>query len=199
MATEVVPQLLEKIWGIEDTRPWLENPERRRIGEIWFRTSEEGPVLVKFLFTSQNLSIQVHPGDTPQARGKTEMWHVLRADEGAQVGIGLKRQIALEELKPLALSGEIEHLLQWVPARPGDTFFIPAGTIHALGAGLVICEIQQNSDTTYRLHDFGRGRELHLDESASVAKISTSDGRTRLPVECEYFRTEEPEISGAGS
>lgn len=154
------------------------------MGEIWFTISPDHPLLVKFLFTSDNLSIQVHPGDRPGSRGKTEMWHVLRAEDGAQVGIGLKRQSSAAELD------KVEELLEWMPAKVGDTFFIPAGTIHALGAGLVICEIQQNSDTTYRLYDFGRNRELHLEEGGKVADFAPSQPRRPLPVECEHFNTE---------
>ena len=126
------------------------------------------PLLVKLLFTSDNLSVQVHPGDAyarehHNSRGKTEMWHILRAEPEAKIALGLRERVTPERLREAAQSGEIMELLNWVPARPGDTFFVPAGTIHAIGGGLALCEMQQHSDITYRLYDYGRPRELHLE------------------------------------
>jgi mannose-6-phosphate isomerase len=100
-------------------------------------------------------------------------------------------------LRAAALSGEIEELLAWHDARPGDTFFIPAGTVHAIGAGLTLCEIQQNSDIVYRFYDYGRGRELHLDRALAVADLSSHAARAAVPLSCEYFATGLIEVPGA--
>jgi len=202
---KLTPAIHEKVWGSGQTEPWLNNPEGRRIGEIWFAAPEVMSVLVKLLFTSERLSVQVHPGDA-YARthggefGKTEMWHVLRAEPDATVALGLREAVSGERLREAAFNGDIVDLLDWVPARIGDTFFVPAGTIHAIGAGLVLCEIQQYSDVTYRLFDYQRKpeRELHLEDSLAVACLeATPHSACRLPVECEYFRTEKLEVRGA--
>jgi len=189
---------LEKVWGTPDTEPWYPH-SARKTGEVWFTAPEEPRLLVKFLFTSEKLSVQVHPHDSAAGPGKTEMWHVLRAAPGASLALGFVRPVSRDEARAAALSGEIEQLLHWYPAHPGDTFFVPAGTVHAIGEGLALCEIQQYSDTTYRLYDYGRPRELHLDAALAVAElgphpglsapVDLGDGR-RLLVECPYFRTE---------
>lgn len=183
----------EKIWGRNDLSPWYPNSDRK-IGEVWFEA--DLPLLVKFVLTSERLSVQVHPDDAfaakhENSRGKTEMWHVLKADPGAHVALGFREPISRERMRESALSGEIEQLLQWVDVRAGDTFFVPAKTVHALGPGLVVCEIQQHSDVTYRLYDYGRPRELHLEKAMQVASTAPFDASPRaLPVTCEYFRTE---------
>lgn len=167
------------------------------------------PVLVKFLFTSARLSIQVHPDDAralawENARcGKAEMWHVLRAKPGAKIALGFRETITRARLREAALSGEIEDLVRWFPVQAGDTFLTPAGTVHAIGAGLVLCEIQQNSDITYRLYDWGRGRELHLERAVEAAQLDpypgssapqqTGPGR-KLLASCEHFATEWIEV-----
>lgn len=192
----------EKVWGSVETEPWLRNPERRQIGEIWFPASDSVPILVKLLFTSDNLSVQVHPQDEYAqrhhgSRGKTEIWHILRSEPGAKVAIGLREKIAPERLRSAALSGEIMDLLNWMPARAGDTFFVPAGAVHAIGGGLTLCEIQQHSDVTYRLYDYGRPRELHLDHAIEVSIPGPFEARTTLPFECPYFRAEKFTVSGS--
>jgi mannose-6-phosphate isomerase len=196
------PSFREKIWGATALEPWFRD-SGRRIGEVWFST-DELPILAKFLFTSERLSIQVHPRDEyarkhENSAGKTEMWHVLRADAGAAIGVGFVETLTRERLREAALSGEIERLLRWIPVRAGDTIFTPAGTVHAIGGGLALCEIQQQSDVTYRLYDYGRPRELHLDKSLDVAELGPhpgvaapqplSPGRTLL-ARCPYFVTE---------
>jgi mannose-6-phosphate isomerase len=149
----------EKVWGSPDTEPWWRNPDGRKLGEIWFRASDSVPLLVKLLFTSDNLSVQVHPDDDyagkhhDGSRGKTEMWHILRAEPDAKIALGMRTKVTEEELREAALTGGIMALLDWIPVRPGDTFFIPAGTIHAIGGGIALCEVQQLSDITYRLFD----------------------------------------------
>ena len=197
---------LDKVWGSPETEPWYPRTGRK-IGEVWFHAPEEPRLLVKFLFTSESLSVQVHPPDTPAASGKTEMWHVLRAAPGARLALGFEHPLDEARAREAALSGEIERLLRWYTPRPGDTYFVPAGTVHAIGPGLALCEIQQYSDTTYRLYDYGRPRELHLDAALAVAKLDVYPGPTapvdlepgrRLLAECPYFRTELL-LCGAGN
>ncbi len=166
------------------------------------------PLLVKFLFTSEKLSVQVHPNDAfagqhEQSLGKTEMWHVLRAEPDASVAAGFNRAYSREEVERAALDGSIEQMLRWWPVKPGDTIFIPAGTVHAIGPGLALCEIQQTSDVTYRLYDYGRPRELHIEKSLAVADLgphvginrpqSLGQGRTLL-ASSAYFRTEKLQL-----
>lgn len=178
-AFELSPRPVERIWGRTDLPPPFDALAAggAPIGEIWFDApgGGEDELLVKYLFTSQVLSVQVHPDDE-QARhrglrsGKDEAWLILDAEPGATIGMGLVREVAPDELRAAALSGEIERLLDWRPVRRGDVLYSPARTIHAIGAGLSLIEIQQNSDVTYRLYDHGRGRELHLAEAVSIAR-----------------------------
>jgi len=198
----------EKVWGSEDLRPWYAS-SGRRIGEVWFTAAEPLPLLVKLIFTEENLSVQVHPDDAyaerhERSRGKTEMWHILRAAPGAKVALGFREEISAQRLREAAVSGAIMDLLKWFDARPGDTFFIPAGTVHAIGGGLALCEVQQQSDVTYRLYDYGRGRELHLERGLQVSKTGRHagyavpealTGGATLLAECQYFRTESRTFS----
>lgn len=187
-------RFLEKVWGTPDLLPWYLNSDRKKIGEVWFEA--DLPLLVKFVFTSERLSVQVHPNDDfaalhENSRGKTEMWYVLRADPGARLAIGFREAISRERLREVSLSGEIEQLLNWVEVQAGDAFFIPAGTVHAIGGGLALCEVQQHSDITYRLYDYGRPRELHLDKAVQVSYTGASDPKSvMLPIDCQYFHTE---------
>ena len=191
------PSFREKIWGATRLEPWFRD-SASKIGEVWFEAAPELP-LVKFLFTTDKLSVQVHPDDAYARQhhgspGKTEMWHILAAEPGARIAAGFREPLTAERARAAAVSGEIEGLLQWFEARPGDTFFIPAGTVHAIGAGLALCEIQQNSDVTYRLYDYGRPRELHLDQALAVSRLGPHAARWQ-PVEnmllsCRYFATE---------
>ena len=139
----------------------------------------ELPLLVKLLDTAAWLSVQVHPDDayahTVEAHtgfhGKNEAWVVLEAEPGAEIVYGVKRPLTRDELRAAARDGSILELLNFVPVEPGDVIFIPAGTIHALGPGILLYEVQQRSDLTYRLYDYGRGRELHLDKALDVARL----------------------------
>jgi mannose-6-phosphate isomerase len=201
------PEFHEKIWGSTDLLPWFP-PSQAKIGEVWFPPPPGIPILVKFLFTSARLSVQVHPPDDYARRhensaGKTELWHILRAAPGASIALGFQQPITRARLRESAASGEIENLLQWIPVHAGDTYFTPAGTVHAIGEGLALCEIQQPSDVTYRLYDYGRPRELHLDKAVEVADLGTHPGATRpetldegheLLAFCPYFMTESLRI-----
>jgi mannose-6-phosphate isomerase len=168
---------VEKPWGRTELPPMFDAPGGKRIGEVWFTGAGEKPLLVKYLFTSERLSIQVHPDDEQARarglpRGKSECWYILDAEPGATLGLGLKREVAADELRAAALDGSIEQLMDWRPIGSGDFFMVPAGTIHAVGAGISLLEFQQNSDVTYRLYDYGRPRELHLDDGVAVARAA---------------------------
>ncbi|MEW4448886.1 class I mannose-6-phosphate isomerase [Qipengyuania sp. JC766] len=174
-----LPQIrVEKVWG-RDVLPAPFDAGGKRIGEIWFDpVAPLQDLLAKYLFTSEKLSVQVHPDDAraPEgARGKEECWLILDAEPGAPIAVGLARKLDDDELKAAALDGSIESLLVWHEVRRGDFFYLPAGTVHAIGAGITLVEIQQNSDVTYRLYDYGRPRELHLDEALAIADRGPAD------------------------
>lgn len=182
----------EKIWGSTSLSPWYPDSSSK-IGEVWFDAPADVPLLIKFLFTTENLSVQVHPEDAyarlhhKGSNGKTEMWHILRADPGARIALGLNRKVTAMELREASITGAIMDLLNWIDVKPGDTFYTPAGTIHAIGAGVALCEIQQISDITYRLYDYGRNRELHLDHGVAVS-ILDAYAQTDIGA-CPYFQT----------
>jgi mannose-6-phosphate isomerase len=160
-----------KPWGRDVLPAPFSAPDGERIGEIWFEPPPElSGLLVKYIFTSEKLSVQVHPSDAQlPGHGKEECWLIVDAEPGACLGIGFREPVGAEAMRAAALDGSIEHLLAWHPVSPGDFFFIPANTVHAIGAGVSLIEVQQNSDVTYRLFDYGRPRELHLDEGVAVA------------------------------
>lgn len=166
---------VEKPWGRTSLPPIFDPPPNMRVGEIWFTGGGDLPLLAKCIFTSERLSVQVHPDDA-QARarglhhGKTECWYILGAEPGATIGLGFKRALSEDELRGAALDGSIEALLDWRPVDAGDFIFVPAGTVHAIGGGLSLLEFQQNSDVTYRLYDYGRPRAIHVDEAVAVAR-----------------------------
>jgi mannose-6-phosphate isomerase len=172
-------QVARKPWGVADLHPWSSiNGSGDAIGELWFqRADKNAPIpalLLKLLFTSEPLSIQVHPDDafarsTGLPNGKTEAWYILSATPDARVAIGLKRHLTPRELRTSIKDGSIAGLTQWRPVAKGDVIFVPAGTIHAIGAGIVLAEIQQRSDATFRLFDYGRQRELHEDSAVAVS------------------------------
>lgn len=168
--------VVEKPWGRTDIPVAFGDFGGRRIGEIWFANpaGDDAPIMVKFLFTSERLSIQVHPDDTAaQAagypRGKEECWLILDAQPGAELGVGLIAPTTREALHDAALDGDIVDMIDWRTSKTGDFVYNRAGTIHAIGPGLIVVEVQQNVDCTYRLYDYGRPRELHLDEGLRVS------------------------------
>ncbi|WP_172449882.1 class I mannose-6-phosphate isomerase [Porphyrobacter sp. HT-58-2] len=166
--------MVEKVWGRDVLPAPFASTHGERIGEIWFEPPVEVPqVLVKYLFTNEKLSVQVHPSDStalPGEAGKEECWLVLDAEPDARLAIGFEREMTPAEIAAAAQDGSIESLLTWHPARPGDLFYLPAGTVHAIGPGLALVEVQQTSDTTFRLYDYGRPRELHLERALAVAE-----------------------------
>jgi len=175
--TVLLPILqVDKPWGSAHLPAPFATPEGRRIGEIWFEPPACLPqLLVKYIFATDKLSVQVHPNDDQTLarglgrQGKEECWLVIAAEPGARLGIGFRQPISAQAMRDAALDGSIEDLLVWHPVVAGDFFYIPANTVHAIGAGVSVIEIQQNSDITYRLFDYGRPRELHLDDGLAVA------------------------------
>jgi mannose-6-phosphate isomerase len=140
------------------------------------------PLLIKFLFPRQKLSVQVHPDDAGArlagvACGKTECWYVARAIDGAQVGVGLRPGINREMFRLAIEANQAEHMLNWLDVRSGEMIYVDAGTVHAIGPNSIIIETQQNSDVTYRLYDYGRPRELHLERGMAAIRESTHAGR----------------------
>jgi mannose-6-phosphate isomerase len=140
------------------------------------------PLLIKFLYPKQKLSVQVHPTDEDahavgEPCGKTECWYVARALPGAQVGLGLRTGINREMFRMAIESHQAEHMLNWLDVKAGEMLYVDAGTVHAIGANAIIVETQQNSDVTYRLYDYGRPRELHLEKGLAAIREKTHAGR----------------------
>lgn len=215
----VAPEFRERVWGRRNLQPFFTETFEKPVGEAWFQCPGDPellgtgadprhpgicPLLVKLLFTSERLSVQVHPDDQYAERhhhslGKTEAWYVIDSQPPGEVAVGFREAISPEKLNAAAQSGEIENLLAWRKVKAGDVIFAPAGTVHAIGAGLTICEIQENSDITYRLYDYGRARELHLQDGARVSHLGPHEFEPK-PVAiakrrdellaCEYFRIE---------
>lgn len=184
---------VEKPWGKDILPAPFHAPSGQRIGEIWFVPPPElRSILVKYIFTSEKLSVQVHPDDAQAAAsgetartgygGKEECWLVIDAEPGASLGVGFAGDLDADAMRAAALDGSIEDMLTWYPVKPGDFFYIPAGTVHAIGAGVSLIEIQQNSDITYRLYDYGRPRELHLDAGIAVARGEPLDPSLRRAI-----------------
>lgn len=170
------------------------------------------PILIKFIDAKSSLSIQVHPDDDYAKRvegeyGKTEMWYILEAEEGAYIYYGFNRNITKEEYEERIKNNTILEVLNKVPTKKGDAFFIEAGTVHAIGGGNVICEIQQNSNCTYRVYDYdrrdkdGNPRELHIDKAIAVSNLKKAPelagkGEDGVLAKCKYFTAEKLDLSG---
>lgn len=178
VATRLPPRAVARPWGREALPYHFAGFARpgETIGEIWHEgeNAADCSLLVKHLFTADLLSIQVHPNQRQaKARGlpcgKDEAWLILDAEPGAVIGLGLKRTVEPNELRQAALDGSIEQLIDWHPVAPGDVLACPGGTVHAIGGGISLIEVQQNLDLTYRLYDYGRPRELHLADAVDVA------------------------------
>lgn len=177
-ATRLTMKRVDKPWGRHSLWPGFEDPSQGApaVGEVWFEAPDgaEPELLVKYLFTSEKLSVQVHPDDArAQAaghpRGKDEAWVILAAEPGATIALGFGAALDEAALRAAALDGSIADLLDWKPVKAGDVFYSAAGTVHAIGAGITLVEVQQNVDLTYRLYDYGRPRALHLGQALGVA------------------------------
>ncbi len=169
------------------------------------------PLLVKMLFPADKLSVQVHPDDMQaqligEPRGKTECWYVLEAEPGAEVALGLKEGVTLDEVRTAIADGTLEGKLKMVPVTAGDMLFVDAGTVHAIGPGVVLLETQQLSDRTYRMFDYGRPRELHVEQGLGVTKLLTRAGKvTPQPmdrfvrlIEEQYFSVDRFDLASGG-
>jgi mannose-6-phosphate isomerase len=224
------PWFSERVWGKKDLLPWYpDTGTTELVGEAWLtgpqcvvETGEfagrtlaevsteagaEFPLLVKLLFPNEKLSVQVHPDDVQaqavgEMRGKTECWFVLEAEPGATVALGLKDGVSVLDVERSVADGTMESLIKQVPVSVGDMLFVDAGTVHAIGPGVVLLETQQTSDVTYRLYDYGRPRELHLEKGLAVIREQTAagkiepwemDGFTRL-IEQKYFIVDRFEL-----
>ena len=202
---------------------WQKMPAEWRGTEFAFQqVPREFPILVKFLFPTDQLSIQVHPDDAyarqnepPGSVGKTEMWHAVSADPGATLLLGLVSDVDRENFQSAIKQGGLEAFCERLPVSTGDTFFVPSGTPHTIGAGMILCEVQQNSDLTYRLYDFhrvdahGNPRELHIEKGlavidfahrrggkvAPVALPSANSAKKSLLSACPYFASERWDFS----
>ena len=184
-ATLLATHRVEKPWGRRHLWGLFANPAPggEPVGEVWFQApgDSEPDLLIKYLFTSEKLSVQVHPDDDQAharglPRGKDECWLILDAAPDSTIAVGTREPVGAEALRQAALDGSIEGLLDWKPVKAGDFLYSASGTVHAIGAGLTLIEVQQNSETTYRLYDYGRPRELHLDDGIAVA-----DARPYVP------------------
>lgn len=177
----------------------------------------EFPLLIKYIDAAKNLSVQVHPDDKMAKKehnsfGKTEMWYIMQADDGAMINVGWKTKIDTAEYIDSLKKGKITDYLNFIQVDKGDTFFIKAGTIHAIGAGVLLAEIQQTSDVTYRVYDWdrvddsGKSRELHVDLAAQAMNFSTVDdytvnykaekNRSESLVDCDFFTTNIIKVKG---
>ena len=171
--------------------------------------SPASPLLIKVLFAREKLSVQVHPDDRMaqkygQPRGKTECWYCLAADPGSAVALGLKPGATLSRIEEQIRAGTLEQSLNAVPVSAGDMVFVDAGTVHAIWPGPILLETQQNSDVTYRMFDYGRPRELHVEKSLEATKLVTRAGKVApqkladrtVLIDVEYFRVERIPVSG---
>jgi mannose-6-phosphate isomerase len=174
--------------------------------------SQDSPLLIKVIFAREKLSVQVHPDDAlaqkyGQPRGKTECWYALSAEPGAQVAAGLNPGVTIAQVRAAIQANSLESYLNLLPISAGDMVLIEAGTVHAIWPGSILLEVQQNSDITYRLYDYGRPRELHIDKGLEATRADARAGKTApqsLPdrtifIDAEYFRVERIPVAGARS
>jgi len=183
------------------------------VGILGLRTaSDRFPLLIKFIDAQDRLSVQVHPDDAYALGhegdlGKTEAWYVVWAKPGAKLVSGFSGETGLEEVRQAVEEERLEDLLAWVPVSEGDVIFLPSGTLHALGEGIVVYEVQESSDVTYRLYDWGRGRELHVERALDVLtykptelpktrglSVEEAGGYRTFLVACRYFALERLEV-----
>jgi mannose-6-phosphate isomerase len=170
----------------------------------------ESPLLIKVIFAQQKLSVQVHPDDAMAhryglARGKTECWYALAAKPGAEVAVGLKTGATLAQVREEIRTGTFENSLNLLPVEKGDLIYVDAGTVHAIWPGAILLETQQNADVTYRMFDYGRPRELHIEKSLEATKLETRAGKVSptpledrtVLIDAEYFRMEKVPVKGS--
>lgn len=168
-----------KPWGQTALPKMFGGRQKEKTGEIWFQAPKgvTPALMTKYLFTSEKLSIQVHPDNRLARRegyphGKDECWYIVEAEPKAVLGLGLTKEVSRTKLHAAVACGQLEPLIDWKPVKAGDFFYVPAGTIHAIGPGISLIEVQQNIDLTYRLYDYGRPRDLHLEQALEAATLT---------------------------
>lgn len=168
------------------------------------------PLLIKVIFAREKLSVQVHPDDEMarkygQPRGKTECWYALAAEPGALLAVGLKHGVSLNKVREGIEAGTLEESLNLLPVAAGETVLIDAGTVHGIWPGSILLETQQNCDITYRMYDYGRGRELHIEKSLEAIHLETRAGKVQpkvlkdrtILIDADYFRVERLPVDGS--
>lgn len=171
--------------------------------------SPDSPLLIKVIFAKEKLSVQVHPDDKMaqkygDPRGKTECWYTLAAEPEAQVALGLKSGVTLQQVEQGIHAGTLESSLNLLSVAQGDMIFVDAGTVHAIWPGAILLETQQNCDLTYRMYDYGRPRELHIEKALEATKLTTRAGKVApqaladrtILIDAEYFRVERIPVNG---
>mgnify|MGYP001607008884 CR=1 FL=1 len=207
------PYLSEKIWGWEKWVLSCHEDGKSTIEEGIYKGQElseilgcgsDFPILNKIIKAEDTLSVQVHPNDdyakrVENANGKTECWYILEAKEGATLVSGIKKGLNKEKLNQIIKEGKLEDYLQRINIKKGDFIYIPAGTVHAIEAGIKLIEVQQNSNITYRLHDWGRGREVHIEKSLDVIDYEGKNKGGKIEkfekLETPYFKVEKIIVS----
>ena len=169
---------VKKPWGQTALPEMFGGRQKEKTGEIWFQAPKgvTPALMTKYLFTSEKLSIQVHPDNRLARRegfphGKDECWYIVEANPEAVLGLGLTKEVSRTKLHAAVACGQLEPLIDWKPVKAGDFYYVPAGTIHAIGPGISLIEVQQNVDLTYRLYDYGRPRDLHLEQALEAATL----------------------------
>nr|MCR4822345.1 class I mannose-6-phosphate isomerase [Treponema sp.] len=195
----------DKVWGYED---WIASTHKDGCQREFQNLVKDYPLLVKVIQANDTLSVQVHPDDEdakrlegPSERGKTECWYVLSAEEGAKLVYGLKGNPSQEEIKKAIAENTIQNLLDTVTVKKGDFIFIPSGTVHAIGGGLRLLEVQQSCNITYRLYDWGRPREVHIEKGVQVIKNEKKQAIKPMEEEfdCQYFSLKKEPLKGGYS
>jgi mannose-6-phosphate isomerase len=203
------PCLIEKIWGWEKWVLSCHEEGKSKIEEGIYKGKElaavleyshDFPILSKIIKSQGTLSVQVHPNDdyakrVENANGKTECWYILEAEEGATLVLGIKKGLNKEKLRVIIEDGKLEDYLERINIKKGDFIYIPAGTVHAIEAGVKLIEVQQNSNITYRLYDWGRGREVHIEKSLDVIDYESKSKGGKIDkfhkLETPYFKIEK--------
>lgn len=203
------PYFSEKIWGYEK---WNLSTHRNGCSKIdgsdknlLEYLNEELPILIKIIKADESLSVQVHPGDEYARKyendnGKTECWYILDAKEDAHLICGIKDGLNRETLSTIIKNGEIENYLERVSVKEGDMIYIPSGTVHAIEGGIKLMEVQQSSDVTYRMYDWGRDREMHIEKSLDVIDYERKNNAGKIEnfekLETPYFNVEKICVNG---
>lgn len=211
---------ISESWEVSVHPDGMSRTDTGTLADYLAECGDDLPILIKYIDAAQNLSVQVHPADEYARRvendnGKTEMWYIIEADEGAGIYCGFRRATTREEFLGKVQDGTVEALLNFIPVHAGDCFLIEAGTVHAIGAGCVICEVQQSSNVTYRVYDYnrkdaqGNTRPLHVEKAVEVinfdafedktnggAFCACAGGKIRLLTECNYFKCRELLLDG---